>query len=1656
MTGVQRYPTPVPSGGDVDGPASATDNALARYDGTTGKLLQDSSVSVTDAGKLQLIASGSASAGINIAPGSAPSSPVNGDIWTTTSGVYARINGVTQGPFESAAGSYQPASGDLTAIDALAGTSGFLKKTATDTWALDTNTYLTGNQSITVSGDATGSGTTSIALTLANSGVSAGTYNNNAAQVRPFTVDAKGRVTSIGAAVNIAIPQSAVTNLTTDLSGKSPLAGSSSIQTVGTIYTGNWNAGPVTSRYFYQWANGEPTSNLGSPTVSEMALFDSQFNNKLWFYDPTKFTFTYTMNGTDWITQSNSTSEIKNLVGGAGATGSNISIPNLAQKYRIDIRNDGTYVYTNALYMYFSTNSHQTKVHIWKKRDDGSWTQVTSSNTNVSSWPGHLYLPFDTIPWSTSLTGGHYNDIRIEFTPTWTTGGSYDYTNISLINLEIWGGYPAGRRTIYNWDSDKNVTFPAALTATTTISGSGLAGSLLSSTNPLMDGAVAVGTSAIPSRQDHVHPVDTSRSPVAGSSSITTVGTIGSGTWQGSVVAGQYGGTGVANTGKTITVSGNTTIGSSTHTVAFATSGNTSVTLPTSGTLEVTGHTHAYQPIDADLTAIAALAGTSGLLKKTAADTWTLDTTAYTTNTGTVTSVGMTVPTGLSISGSPITTSGTLALTLTAGYSIPTTASQTNWDTAYTDRNKWDGGATGLVAATGRTSLGGTTVGQNLFTLTNPTAVTFLRVNADNTVSTLDAATFRSAIGAGTSSTTGTVTSVGMTVPTGLSISGSPVTTSGTLALTLTAGYEIPTTAALAAKAPLASPTFTGTVTANTIVPSSGYLALNYGTGAFDAVRSGQLQVLRDGVGDWNTLFAAYGTAAEVAADTPRFAVWGIGAFEATYEGKISNSSNAYLKIEGGAGYERQVQFRTGSSLRWTFGATVAAETGSNAGSAFSIARYSDAGAWVDNPFEIDRATGTVYANDGMAAAAPGTFNSFVAGSTSNVGAGILDGSFVANRDSHAIMYLLAQGSSGIAARIRGWVAGGTAASKTVPTASSLLLSIDARGWGGTGYRGGSGIEFSLGTGTFSDTSMPGKIEFQTVPDGSVNRQTRLTIDQNGLATFANDVLVSGTSKLYLGNATGGFKGEIRSQSNYPVVLMPYDNSGNALGSAEFYYSTAGNTWNSEVGLNVGGALTVFNSSGANSISLSSTSGDSLVNIQAGGASGNYGYLRLRSRWGQADQNELHSGIGSDGSWFVSQKTINGSAVTRDNILYISSAGNVTFNPVSTITVNGTPTFTGKITTASPTTSIASLNLPHGSAPTSPANGDVWSSTSGVYARVNSETKLMTDNSGYKNRMINGSFEINQRGATSTTADLSYVFDRWFLNRSGGTATYSSQTGTIGNLTDNFVTHARIVTASQSAAGDFALLAQALDGVHNLAGKTVTVSFWAKAGSGTPKIAVEWSQVFGTGGSAAVNTYGGQVTLSTSWVRYSVTMSIPSVTSKTLGSTVHYGQLNLWTSAGTTYSSRTGTLGVQNTTIDIWGVQVEDNPIATSYEYRPAAIELLLCQRYYYRINSSEGGLYTNFVYTRQDTATVAYGVIHLPVKMRRNQTLENSALSTFLYNEGTGAVQPSGLAIDMANQMSPSISVTYATGGRTVGRAGTLYANNTSSAYIALNAEVI
>jgi hypothetical protein len=88
--------------------------------------------------------------------------------------------------------------------------------------------------------------------------------------------------------------------------------------------------------------------------------------------------------------------------------------------------------------------------------------------------------------------------------------------------------------------------------------------------------------------------------------------------------------------------------------------------------------------------------------------------TSYGSGDGSVTSVAMTVPTGLSVSGSPITGAGTLGVTYASGYSLPTNASQATWDTAYT------------LATTAVQSVSGTT---NQITSTGTTAITLAIAN---------------------------------------------------------------------------------------------------------------------------------------------------------------------------------------------------------------------------------------------------------------------------------------------------------------------------------------------------------------------------------------------------------------------------------------------------------------------------------------------------------------------------------------------------------------------------------------------------------------------------------------------------------------------------------------------------------------------------------------------------------------------------------------------------------------------------------------------------------------------------------------------------------------------------------------------------------------
>jgi molybdopterin biosynthesis enzyme MoaB len=215
---------------------------------------------------------------------------------------------------------------------------------------------------------------------------------------------------------------------------------------------------------------------------------------------------------------------------------------------------------------------------------------------------------------------------------------------------------------------------------------------------------------------------------------------------------------------------------------------------------------------------------------------------------GTVTSVDMTVPTGLSVSGNPITTSGTLAVTYSAGYSIPTNASQTNWDTAYSERLQWDGGATNLVAATGRTSLGATTVGGNFFTLPNPSAITFVQINADNTITTMDAPTFRTAIGAGTGG--GSVTSVsGTGTVSGLTLTGT-VTTSGSLTLGGTLAVTPSDFASQTANTFLAAPNGSAGVPTFRAIVAADVPTLNQNTTGTASNVTGTVAIANGGTGE--------------------------------------------------------------------------------------------------------------------------------------------------------------------------------------------------------------------------------------------------------------------------------------------------------------------------------------------------------------------------------------------------------------------------------------------------------------------------------------------------------------------------------------------------------------------------------------------------------------------------------------------------------------------------------------------------------------------------------------------------------------------------------------------------------------------------------------
>ena len=286
------------------------------------------------------------------------------------------------------------------------------------------------------------------------------------------------------------------------------------------------------------------------------------------------------------------------------------------------------------------------------------------------------------------------------------------------------------------------------------------------------------------------------------------------------------------------------------------------------------------------------------------------------------------------------------------------------------------------------------------------------------------------------------------------------------------------------------------------------------------------------------------------------------------------------------------------------------------------------------------------------------------------------------------------------------------------------------------------------------------------------------------------------------------------------------------------------------------------------------------------------------------------------------------------------------------------------------------------------ANGDVYSASdvNDITGTINLLGSSVAYTAG-KNKIINGDFRINQRAFTSTTTSNTYGFDRFKMLGQTGTVTYSAQTFTVGTAPVSgyeSINFARIVTSGQSATNAYAYLRQDIEDVRTFAGQTITVSFWAKASTGTPKVGVSIEQSFGTGGSSYVATSTTPVTITSSWARYSVSVAIPSISGKTVG-TGSFLSIGVMTSVGTDLSSvGYPAVGVQNVTVDLWGLQAEQGSTATAFQTATGTIqgELAACQRYYFRHTASAPSVRLG-IYAISGTTTQANGYIQFPVPMR-------------------------------------------------------------------------
>jgi len=223
-----------------------------------------------------------------------------------------------------------------------------------------------------------------------------------------------------------------------------------------------------------------------------------------------------------------------------------------------------------------------------------------------------------------------------------------------------------------------------------------------------------------------------------------------------------------------------------------------------------------------------------------------------------------------------------------------------------------------------------------------------------------------------------------------------------------------------------------------------------------------------------------------------------------------------------------------------------------------------------------------------------------------------------------------------------------------------------------------------------------------------------------------------------------------------------------------------------------------------------------------------------------------------------------------------------------------------------------------------------------------------------KNKVINGDFSIWQRGTSFTNPAGGtgvYLCDRirLFYGGTGATRTISQQTFTPGTAPVSGYEGQFFFRYDQSVAGTgdtFNQISNVIEGVRTFAGQTITLSFWAKAAASTTLGQVSINQNFGSGGSTTVNTAFGTPTITTSWTRYSYTVTLPSISGKTIGAN-NFIEIRFLLPNNATF------------TLDLWGLQLEAGSTATPFQTASGGSyqgELAMCQRYYQRITPATAG----------------------------------------------------------------------------------------------------